>query len=108
MKKMVESRIFIAAFLLTYFSFFLISVVILDLKSEGLGAGHFAHGFPFTYFYSHCFGGYYLWFGLLGNIGAAAALAFAAGLSAVYLHRNLFLPFRRKVAADEFRRKWYL
>jgi hypothetical protein len=50
MKNLIKHKVFIAAFLATYFLFFVLTVFVLDLKSEGFGVGHLEYGFPFTYY----------------------------------------------------------
>ena len=40
MKKLIRSKIFISGFFLSYFSFFVVTVFILDLKKDGVGAEH--------------------------------------------------------------------
>lgn len=57
MKNLFKNKVFIDAFLTAYFLFFFITVFILDLKKDGFGVGSIEYGFPFTYYYSHCFGG---------------------------------------------------
>ena len=100
MKSLIKTRTFIGAFLLAYFLFFAFTILILDLKSDGIGIGHLEYGFPFTYYYSHCFGGYYIWSGLAGNILFAAVFGLSVGLAASHL--------RLKFSSPEFRAKWHL
>jgi len=100
MKILLKSKIFIGAFLLIYSSFFALTIFVLELKIDGLGIGHKIYGFPFGYYYSSCFGGDYLWEGLLANILFAAGLGFAGGLTVSY--------FWMKFSSPEFRAKWYL
>jgi hypothetical protein len=100
MKNLIKRKIFIGTFLLTYFLFFIVTVFILDLKRDGVGIGHIEYGFPFVYYYSHCFGGYYLWDGLIGNVLFATVLGLIIGL--VMTH------FGVKFSSPEFRSKWYL
>ncbi len=54
MRNLIKHKVFIAAFLATYFSFFVVTVFLLEIKAEGFGVGHIEYGFPFTYYYSHC------------------------------------------------------
>jgi hypothetical protein len=107
-RDLIKNKVFIGMFLLSYYLFFVITIFILDLKNEGVGAGHLEYGFPFTYYYSHCFGGYYLWFGLVGNILSATALGIIIGLVSTHFWLNWLLPFRQMVSSREFRSKWYL
>ena len=100
MKRLIRTRVFAVAFFLAYFSYFAVTVFILDISGPGIGVGHSAHGFPFTYYYSHCFGGYYIYSGLLGNAVVAGIVSTIAGLAAVNLRENLSTP--------EFRSRWYL
>jgi len=100
MKNLIKQKVFIAAFLVTYFLFFGLTVFILDLKKQGFGVGHLEYGFPFTYYYSHCFGGYYLWFGLIGNILAAATFSIVIGLVSTH--------FWLRFSSPEFRSKWHI
>lgn len=107
MSKLLKSKVFIGTFLLIYFSFFVVTIYVLDIRRDGIGVGHIAYGFPFTYYYSSCFGGDYLWSGLIGNILAAAVLSFVGGLSFAHLRTKISAPeFQTKFA--EFRAKWYL
>jgi hypothetical protein len=80
MNNLINDRSFIVIFLLTYFSFFVITIGILDIKSPGFGIGTAKHGFPFTYYYSNCYGGSYLLSGLFGNILFAGVLSFIPGV----------------------------
>ena len=100
MKNLVKSRIFIVSFLISYFAFFILTILVFDIKSSGIGVGSMNYGFPFIYFQSHCFGGNYNWLGLMGNIFFAGILSFiiAFGVS------NL----KEKLSSPEFRAKWYL
>ena len=100
MKSYIKSKAFISIFLVTYFLFFVVTISILDLKTEGVGIGHLEYGFPFTYYYSHCFGGYYLWFGLIGNILAAATFSIVIGLVSTH--------FWLKFSSPKFRSKWFV
>lgn len=108
MKNLIKSKIFIGVFLIAYFAFFAITIFILEVKSKGFGAGHLEYGFPFTYYYSSCFGGDYLWSGLAGNILFAALLSFFVALGFVVLWSKRILPLWQKVTSSEFRKKWYL
>lgn len=100
MKKFIKSNVFIAAFLLTYVSFFVVTMWLFQTTRDGFGVGHTEYGYPFGYYYSHCFGGYYLWSGLLGNILFAFGLSFGIGLIASYSWQ--------KISSPEFRQKYYL
>ena len=97
MKQLLRTRVFAAAFFLLYAAYFALT---LDVQRPGFGVGHVEYGFPFTYYYSHCFGGHYLWLGLIGNAAFAGTLSIAFGLWAAHLARKLSTP--------EFRAKWYL
>ena len=107
MKKRIPTRIFAAAFFLSYFLFFVITIFVLDIKRDGFGIGHIEYSYPFTYYYSHCFGGYFVWTGLIGNCVLAAILSFGAGLIASRLHSSA-AHFWSKFSTPEFRAKWYL
>jgi len=100
MRKLIRQKIFISAFLLTYFLFFVTTIFILDLKKSGFGVGNLEYGFPFAYYHSHCFGGYYSWFGLAGNILTAGIFSLMAGL----LASHLWLKF----SSSGFRAKWHI
>ena len=100
MKNLIKSKVFIAAILLTYFAFFIFTVFILKIKRDGLGVGHTQYGYPFAYYYEHCFGGNYILEGLIGNIFFAFGLSFIAGLISSH--------FWLKFTSPEFRAKWYL
>lgn len=98
MKRIIKHKTFIGAFLTAYFIFFLITIPVLNLKNDGFGVGSVEYGFPFTYYYSHCFGGYYSWFGLMGNIFTAAIFSVVTGL--------VVTRFWLKFSSPEFRAKW--
>lgn len=100
MKNLFKHRLFIVAFLTAYFLFFVTTVFILDLKTSGIGVGSMEYGFPFAYYYSHCFGGYYSWIGLTGNILAAAT--FSIVIEFVVTH------FWLKFSSSEFRANWHI
>lgn len=106
MKNLTKSKIFISTFLLTYCLFFVITIAVIDVKSAGFGAGHLIYGFPFGYYYSHCFGGNYLWDGLIGNILFATVLGIAVGLVSSHFWINVFPALRLKILSPEFREEW--
>ena len=81
-------------------SVFVTTIFILDLKKSGIGVGSMEYGFPFAYYYSHCFGGYYSWTGLTGNILTAAILSVVIGLISTHFWLMLSSP--------EFRAKWHI
>lgn len=100
MKNLIKSKIFIAAFLTSYSLFFVITIFFLDLKRDGFGVGSVEYGFPFAYYFSHCFGGYYSWSGLAGNILTAAMISGVIGL--------VVARFWLKFSSPEFRVKWHI
>lgn len=100
MKRFIKHKMFIGAFLTAYFLFFVVTVFVLDLKQSGIGVGSMEYGFPFVYYYSHCFGGYYSWFGLTGNILTAVIFSIVIGLAVT----NFWLKF----SSPEFREKWHI
>ena len=108
MKNLIKHKIFIAAFLLSYFSFFVITIFILDIKREGFGVGFLEYGFPFSYYYLTCFSAYYSWAGLVGNILFAAILGIVVGVISTHLWLKFLMPLLQKVTSPEFRAKWYL
>ncbi len=99
MKNLLRNRIFIATFLLTYFSFFAITMWLFEFRSHDV-ATTTNYGFPFTYFRSTCFGGNYIWQGFAGNIVFSLGMSFVAG--------SLFSSIKTKLSSPEFRSKWYL
>ena len=105
MSKLFKSKMFISTFLLTYFLFFSLTAFV---PFAGIGVGHTQYGFPFTYFYSHCWGGGYLWSGLIGNCFVAVGFGVIAGLVSTYLWLNWLTPIWQKISSPEFRTKWYL
>lgn len=100
MKKLIKQKTFIGAFLISYFSFFVITIFVLDLKKDGIGIGSTDYGFPFIYYSSHCFGGGYSWIGLAGNILTAAIFSFVIGLTSTH--------YWLKFSSPEFRAKWHI
>jgi hypothetical protein len=100
MISLVRSKIFALVFFGSYITFVAVTMYIYDFVKEGVGVGHTVHGFPFAYYYSHCFGGYYLWIGFVGNLAVAALISFLSGIALSHLHRTISSP--------EFRAKWYL
>lgn len=102
MRNLIKSKVFIATFLLTYFTFLLATGFIphQPLWSRSIILGYSEYGFPFAYYISTCFGSYYSWQGLLGNILFAFALSFVIGI--------IFSHFWLKISSSEFRAKWYL
>lgn len=100
MENLVKSRIFIVSFLILYFAFFILTIFVFDIKKDGFGIGFIDYGFPLTYFQSNCFGGNYVWVGLLGNVIFAGFLSFFIAFGVSNLKEKLSLP--------EFRAKWYL
>ena len=100
MKRLVKTKIFAFAFFATYFTFFFVTVFLLDIKRDGFGEGSLEFGFPFAYYHSTCFGGGYFWTGLAGNMIVAAVLSCGAGLAAACAWSRISSP--------EFRAKWYL
>lgn len=108
MKNLLKSKIFIGAFLLTYFLFFVTTIYLLEIKTSGIGEGWWNYGFPFTYYFSTCWSGGYVWSGLFGNIFVAVILGFVGGIISVYCWQNLLLPFLQKISSKEFRTKWHI
>jgi hypothetical protein len=100
MKSLIKHKIFIAVFLATYFLFFVVTVFLLELKTQGVGVGSWEYGFPFAYYSSSCFGGNYLLSGLIGNILVAAIFSIAIGLISTH--------FWLKFSSPEFRSKWHI
>jgi hypothetical protein len=100
MKNLIKSKVFIGTFLVSYFLFFVITIFILDLKKEGFGVGSMEYGFPFVFYSSNCFGGYYLWSGLVGNISVAVIFSIVIGL----INTHLWLKF----SSPDFRAKWHV
>ena len=100
MKGKLCSKTFAVAFFATYFAFVVATIYVFDFTSPGVGVGHEEHGFPFTYYYSHCFGGYYAWSGFFGNLAVGTAFSFFAALS--------LENFRRKASSPEFRARWHI
>lgn len=96
MKNLIQSKIFIIVFLVSYFLFFALTI---NRLHSSLGTNT-AYGFPFAYYYSHCFGENYNWLGFAGNLLCALILSSVTGLASSHL--------RLKVSSPEFRAKWYL
>jgi len=61
MTRFIRHRMFIGTFLFTYFLFFVVTVLIFEVKSEGPYIGFVEYGFPFSYYSERCFGGYFSW-----------------------------------------------
>jgi len=100
MAHLVDSRAFGIAFFAFYFLFFVSTIFVFDIRRPSIGIGSADHGFPFAYYHSHCFGGFYIWSGLLGNIVFASILSGFFGLAVAKTWQNLSSP--------EFRARWYL
>jgi hypothetical protein len=100
MRERLSSKGFAFSFFATYFAFVLITMYVFDFSSPGLGIGHTEHGFPFTYYYSHCFGGTYIWSGIFANLTIGGALSFLVALGVELLTKNLSSP--------EFRKRWHV
>lgn len=75
MKNLINSKIFIATFLITHFVFSFFTITL----ESGFGTVS-EYGFPYTYYYSTCFGGGYSWMGLVGNIIFATIFSFIVGI----------------------------
>ena len=108
MKSLIAHKLFIGSFLATYFSFFLVTVKILEIKRDAVFEGHLYYGFPFDYYYSHCFGGYYIWSGLVGNIVFAIVLSVVIGIASTLVWLKILLPWAKKISSAEFRAKWHI
>ena len=98
--KKLASKAFAVSFFASYFVFVVATMHLFDFSSPGLGIGHTEHGFPFTYYYSHCFGGTYVWTGLFANltIGAAFSSVVALGIK----------TFKGNLSSSEFRKRWHI
>lgn len=105
--ELIRSRVFISSFIIAYFSYFLITLWILNISRPGIGEGFQDYGFPFTYYASTCFGGSYIYSGLLGNILFAALIAAIVGVFIAYVSKTVSSEDFRKYWS-RFRRKWYL
>ncbi len=99
-KSLLRLPIFIYGFIVTYFSYFLVTIGVLDLSRPGVGVGIEHHGYPFTYYTSNCWGGAYFLPGLLGNILFAALVGTIVGLVCAYIWQT--------VAREDFRKRWHL
>ena len=98
MKILIKSKVFIATFLLSYFAFFVITMWLFAFQSSILTRTNY--GFPFTYYYEHCFGGGYDLIGLTANIIFAFILSAIIGFISSH--------FWTKFSSPEFLAKWYL
>ena len=83
MAHVIRHKVFIYSFLATYFLFFIVTIYVFEIKAAGV-AMSLEYGFPFTYYLSHCFGGTYLYSGLLGNVFFALTLATAVAMVCSY------------------------
>ncbi|NNE68137.1 MAG: hypothetical protein HKN33_16355 [Pyrinomonadaceae bacterium] len=102
------SRGFIAAFLIGYFGFFVLTIGILEVQGPGFAAGWVEYGFPFTYYISTCFGGDYISMGLLGNVLFAVILSGVTSLIINVIWCNVIKRSIDSFDSDAFRKKWYL
>lgn len=100
MKHLINAPAFGIFFFVSYATFFIVTMVVFDHVEEALSIGHTIHGFPFGYYYSGCFGGYYIWSGLIGNAAVGATISLGTALALAH--------FRLKLRDPEFRAKWYL
>jgi hypothetical protein len=100
MKALIRSRAFITSFIISYYSYFLITIRISNISRPGIGVGDQEFGFPFTYYEWTCFGGGYVYSGLFGNILFAALIGTILGIFCAYVWKTL--------ASEDFRRKWHL
>ncbi len=104
MKRLIKHKVFIGAFLTAYFllsvTFAIMTISIFDLRKSGITLGVMEYGFPFTYYTTHCFGSYYSWLGLAGNILTAAFFSFMIAL--------VVTRFRLKFSSPDFRAKWHI
>jgi hypothetical protein len=99
MKNLIKSKIFIAAFLLTYFTFFIVTMWLFEYKAYTIGTNS-SYGYPFPYYHESCFGGGWDYEGLVSNVFFAFGLSFFVGL--------FFSHFWLKFSSPEFRQKWHL
>lgn len=106
MRNLIKHRVFISTFLFVYVSFFFSTIYVFEIKNAGIGVGNWEYGFPFIYYNSHCFGGSYIYEGLIGNILFAIILSFLLGLISSYVLQNLLLQFYSKLTSKEFLNKW--
>jgi hypothetical protein len=99
MHSILNTKAFAIIYFAAYVLFFAISFNVTDVFPNGL-LGHTAYGFPFTYYYAHCFGAQFIWLGLLGNvvIGAVLSVVVSAALTRLWYNVN----------SPEFRAKRYL
>lgn len=100
MREKLSSKVFSISFFAVYFGFVIATMYLFEFSSPGFGVGHVEYGFPFKYYYSHCFGGYYIWTGLVANLTVGAVFSFLTALSL----ENL----RRKLSSPEFRARWHI
>ncbi len=107
MRNLIKHKVFMGIFLVVYFLYFFLTIYILDIKTKGSIIGDVAYGFPFTYLYTHCYGGYYLYTGLLGNMLFAAILGTFIGLTFSYFFQNIIPQIWIKLTSPEFLAKWH-
>lgn len=100
MKYLIKTTAFAMFFFASYALFFALTLTVFDRVEDGIGVGHTVHGFPFGYYYSSCFGGHYIWSGLIGNAASGAIVGLVAALGLTH--------FWLKLRSPEFRAKWYL
>ncbi|MCA1589126.1 MAG: hypothetical protein LC734_01800 [Acidobacteria bacterium] len=100
MKHIIGTNLFAAVFFTSYFAFFVVTIFVLNIQRPGVGLGHTEYGFPFGYYYDHCFRGYYIWTGLVTNMVIAAVISALVGIGVGVV--------RSKVSSPAFRAKWYL
>lgn len=105
---LLRSKVFITGFLAAYTTFFVLTLFIYPSNGRGFGVGTVYYGYPFTYYFSTCFSGGYLYTGLFGNILFAAVISLLMGMFATLIADRLVKPACRFVASEEFHRKWYL
>ena len=106
--EIARKPIFIEVFVAVYFGFFILTMGILNVRRPGFAVGSTEYGFPFTYYQSHCFGGEYVYSGLLLNVMTALVLAAAVSL---FVNAYWFLGIKPKLETldlDELRRKWFI
>jgi hypothetical protein len=72
------------------------------------GVGSSFDGFPFTYYFSTCFGGGYYYSGLVSNILFAGLVSFFIGLFLSFIWARFVTPTLIKVSSPEFQAKWHL
>jgi len=86
-RSIIASRVFIVSALTVYILFFVVTMMLIDTSGPGGGIGSVSFGYPYSYYFSHCFGASYDTIGLIKNSLFALGISVLSGIAVSYIYK---------------------